>query len=74
MRSRMLGVVAGRRPLYLWPVFIMPRALLVVFCLLFCAIHGIIGKERVSKCMQNHMKAREYLDEEAALRRNEDDD
>ena len=49
----------------------MPRALLVVICsLLFCAIHG---KERVSKCMQNHIKAREYLNEEARLLRKMED-
>ena len=52
----------------------MPRALLVAISFLFCAIHGITGKERVSKCMQNHIKAGEYLNEEARLLRRMEDD
>jgi len=52
----------------------MPHALSVVILLLSCSIHGNIGKGRVSKCMQNHINAREYLEEEALLRRMEDED
>lgn len=52
----------------------MLHSLLVVTCFLLGKIPVSIGEGGVSKCMQNHINAREYLEEEAQLRKMEEDD
>ena len=52
----------------------LPHNLPVVIFLLIGKIPQNIGKERVSKCMQNHIKAQEYLEGEAVVRHMENED
>ena len=52
----------------------LPHNLPVVIFLLVGKIPRNIGKERVSKCMQNHIKAQEYLEGEAVVRHMENED
>merc|ERR1712156_350059 len=49
-------------------VLVMRQITSSVVLTLFCTIEYNVGKEGVSKCMQNHIKAQEYLTEDAVQR------
>ena len=55
-------------PVILRPVLVMRQIAASVVFTLFCTIEYNLGKEGVSKCMQNHIKAQEYLTEDAVQR------
>ena len=55
-------------PAILRPVLVMRQITASVVFTLFCTIEYNLGKDRVSKCVQNHIKAQEYLSEDAVQR------
>ena len=55
-------------PVILRLVLVMRQITASVVFILFCTFEYNLGKDRVSKCMQNHIKAQEYLTEDAVQR------
>merc|ERR1712211_142911 len=54
-------------------VLVMRQIAASVVFTLFCTVEYNLGRDRVSKCMQNHIKAQEYLTEDA-MQRNLDEE